>query len=84
MDAGGLTNGVDRIEAGFDKSTPDVEFEATKRLAGLPVGTVENAHHSLPCRRLACSSFYGSLANSRGARKPPDRCPGKPPQFTPS
>jgi hypothetical protein len=26
MDASGLTNGVDRIEAGFEKSHPDVEF----------------------------------------------------------
>ena len=26
MDASGLTNGVDRIEAGLDKSHPDVEF----------------------------------------------------------
>ena len=69
MDASGLTNGVDRIEAGFDKSHPDVEFEASKRLAELPPGTVQNAHHTLPCRRLARSSFYGTSSEQSGCEE---------------
>jgi hypothetical protein len=61
---------VDRIEAGFCKSRSDVGFEATKRLAELPAGTLQSAHPSLPCRRPARSSFPGTPNEQRGARKP--------------
>lgn len=80
MDASGLTNGVDRFEAGFDKSHPDVGFEVTKRLAELPVGTVQNAHHSLPCRRLACSSFYGTSSEQSGC----EEASGSLPRYAPA
>jgi hypothetical protein len=66
MGAGSVADGVDRIEASFGKSRPDVGFEATKCLAELPVGTVQNAHDSLPCGRLARFSSPGTSSEQSG------------------
>lgn len=69
-----LAKGVDRIEACFRYGRPDARFKAAKRFAKLPASHVQNAHHSLPCWRLARPSCSGKFSEQSVCGKPLDGC----------